>query len=137
MQQDTSGYTLAAVLRQRLGKESPMHVYGKAGVLRWTTETESTLDYPGTAKDSGTSPMAGIGLEYELSHNMSIKAGWDRYFDVGESDTMLQIDQYDYNVNTLETDVDVYSAGVNFSFIDAVTRMKGFHPKHASLRLAQ
>ncbi len=117
IQQETSGYTLAGVVRHRLGKSSPMHVYGKAGVFRWTTETESTQDYAGTAKDSGTSPMAGIGLEYEVNHNMSIKAGWDRYFEVGESDTLLEVDQYGYHhVNTLSTDVDVYSAGVNFSF---------------------
>lgn len=117
--QETTGYTLAGVVRHRLGKASPMHVYGKAGVFRWTSETQSNLDYPGTAKASGTSPMAGIGLEYEVNHNMSLKAGWDRYFDVGESGTLLEIDRHNgtHDINTLETDVDVYSAGINFSFL--------------------
>ena len=122
--QETSGYTVAGVMRHRLGKSSPMHVYGKAGVFRWTTETTSSQDYPGTTEASGTSPMAGVGIEYELSHNMSLKAGWDRYYSVGESDKVLNIGGFNsnnsnnvgYSINTLETDVDVYSAGVNFSF---------------------
>lgn len=123
VQQETSGYTVAGVMRHRLGKSSPMHVYGKAGLFRWTTEAEG---YAGSAEASGTSPMAGVGVEYELSHNISLKAGWDRYFEVGDDSTLLGVDPHSitknannsgtHHVNTLATDVDVYSAGVNFSF---------------------
>lgn len=121
VEQETSGYTVAGVMRHRIGKSSPMHVYGKAGLFRWTTEAEG---YAGSVEASGTSPMAGVGVEYELSHNMSLKAGWDRYFDVGEGDALLNShggannsnNSGFHSINTLETDVDVYSAGVNFSF---------------------
>ena len=64
--------------------------------------------------------MAGVGLEYELNHNMSVKAGWDRYYGVGDGEALLNIDQHNkgsYGIDTLETDVDVYSAGINFSFL--------------------
>lgn len=119
--QEASGYTVAGVMRHRLGKSSPMHVYGKAGVFNWTTETESNKSNPGTVETSGTSALAGVGLEYELNHNMSIKAGWDRYFDVGESSQIsdtggLNTNNVGHGIYTQETDVDVYSAGVNFSF---------------------
>lgn len=117
LNQDTSGYTLAGVMRHRMGKTSPLHVYGKAGVFHWTSEASSGGAYPGSAEASGTSPLAGVGVEYELSHNLSVKAGWDRYFGVGEDEDALTINNSNYEVNTLETDVDVYSAGINFSFL--------------------
>ncbi len=117
VKQETSGFTLAGVARHRLSKSSPVLIYGKAGVFRWTSEVESTIDYPGKTKASGVSPMAGVGVEYELNPNMSLKAGWDRYFEVGEGEHLLEIeDSDDYRINTLATDVDVYSAGLNFSF---------------------
>ena len=118
--QQTEGFTAAGVYRHRLGKTSPVLAYGKAGIIRWSSEANSTQDYPGTADDSGISPMLGVGVEYEMTHNISLKAGWDRYYDVGEGDAMLNIDQHNkgsYGIDTLETDVDVYSAGINFSFL--------------------
>ncbi|MGB0845363.1 MAG: outer membrane beta-barrel protein [Thiolinea sp.] len=114
--QETTGITVAGVLRHRVSQTSPLHVYGKAGAMRWTTETHSRIDYPGTAKDSGVSALVGAGLEYELNHNVSLKAGWDRYYDVGESAHLVEIHDHGHDINTLETDVDVYSAGVNVSF---------------------
>jgi OOP family OmpA-OmpF porin len=121
--QETKGVTVAAVGRYRLGKSSRMLAYGKAGVFAWNSEVTSESDNHriphGSTDDSGVDPMIGAGLEYELSHNVSIRAGWDRYYGVGSNDVLVDFhDGYETGeLNTLDTDVDVYSAGVNFSFL--------------------
>jgi hypothetical protein len=54
-----------------------------------------------------------------MNNNVSLRAGWERYYDVGEKSEILEYnaDGTAAKVNTLETDVDVISAGVNFSFL--------------------
>ncbi|PIE01141.1 MAG: hypothetical protein CSA79_01085 [Thiothrix nivea] len=123
--QETKGVTLAAVGRYRLGKSSRMLAYGKAGVFAWNSEVHSNSNNSriphGTVDDSGVDPMIGAGLEYELNHNISLRAGWDRYFNVGNNDVLVDFSKDHYGdtgeLNTLKTDVDVYSAGINFSFL--------------------
>jgi len=66
--------------------------------------------------EDGYSPVLGAGVQYDINNNFSLRAGWDRYYDVGESSEVLEYnaDGSAATVNTLETDVDVISAGVNF-----------------------
>lgn len=120
--QETSGITIAGIARHRLGKSSPLLAYGKAGVFVWESEVKSSGNSyipHGRTDDNGVDPIIGAGLEYEINHNVSLRAGWDRYYGVGDNNVLV-----DYNkghsgsgsLNTLDTDVDVYSAGVNFSF---------------------
>lgn len=125
--QETKTLTAAAVGRYRLGKSSRMLAYGKAGLHAWQTEAKvdpvADHDYripTGSTKDEGIDPLIGAGMEYELNHNISIRLGWDRYFGTGDSNVLVDFDDYDKEVgdlNTLDTDVDVYSAGINFSFL--------------------
>ena len=42
--QQTEGFTAAGVYRHRLGKHSPLLAYGKAGIIRWSSEAKSTQD---------------------------------------------------------------------------------------------
>ncbi|HPE60523.1 MAG: outer membrane beta-barrel protein [Thiothrix sp.] len=124
IKQDTTAVTLNGVARKRLGQSSPMSVYGKAGIYRWKSEAEMVeTDYNGNAterkrvSDSGVDPMVGAGIEYEMNHNITLRAGWDRYFNAGEKDQLLSYDNDgNRNLNTLNTDVDVLSAGVNYYF---------------------
>lgn len=123
--QETKGITVAAVARHRLGKSSRMLAYGKAGLFAWKSEVNSESDNylipHGSTDDSGVDPVIGAGLEYELGHNVSLRAGWDRYYNVGNNDVLVDFGDYNEHeigqLNTLETDVDVYSAGINFSFL--------------------
>lgn len=122
--QETTGITVAGIARHRLGKSSPLLAYGKAGAFAWKSEVNSVSDNPliphGRTDDTGISPMIGAGMEYELNHNISIRAGWDRYYGVGDNDVLVDFgnDHYETgDLNTLDTDVDVYSAGINFSFL--------------------
>lgn len=129
--QETSAITLSAIGRVPLGKNSRTAVYGKAGVARWKSELELEGHYGTQRSDksqhiraqkveaSGTSPVVGVGVEHDLSHNMALRVGWDRYFDVGEEKEVLGLekDRVSRNVaKTVKTDVDVISAGVNYSF---------------------
>lgn len=123
IKQKTTGITLSGVAKQRLSKSSPISAYGKAGVVRWSSETTVTSDNPTLhglkISEDGYSPILGAGVQYDMNNNVSVRAGWERYYDVGEKSEILE---YNANgsaakVNTLETDVDVISAGVNFSFL--------------------
>ncbi|MFM2319195.1 MAG: hypothetical protein RLZZ215_1816 [Pseudomonadota bacterium] len=123
IQQQTTGITVSGVAKQRLSKSSPVSAYGKAGVVRWSTETQVKSDNPAIhglkITEDGYSPILGAGLQYDMNNNVSLRAGWERYYDVGEKSEILEYnaDGTAAKVNTLETDVDVISAGVNFSFL--------------------
>ncbi|HPQ96127.1 MAG: outer membrane beta-barrel protein [Thiothrix sp.] len=125
IKQDTTAVTLNGVARKRLGQSSPMSVYGKAGVYRWKSKAKMVeTDYDGgnvvneqRVSKSGVDPMVGAGIEYEMNHNITLRAGWDRYFNAGEKDQLLGYDDSgNTKLNTLSTDVDVLSAGVNYYF---------------------
>lgn len=123
IKQQTTAITVSGVAKQRLSKSSPVSAYGKAGVVRWSTETTVASDNPALhglkVSEDGYSPMLGAGLQYDMNNNISLRAGWERYYDVGEKSEILEYDADGTaaKVNTLETDVDVISAGVNFSFL--------------------
>lgn len=134
--QETNAISLAAVGRVPLGKNSRASVYGKAGVARWKSETTVSGHF-GTAQNpdrngnhvnygsgtkvsaTGTSPVVGVGLEYDVSSNAALRVGWDRYYDVGEESEIVGIKEdviTRAQPKTLKTDVDVISAGMNYSF---------------------
>lgn len=123
IQQKTTGVTLTGIAKQRLSKSSPISAYGKAGVVRWSSETTVSSDNPALhglkVSEDGYSPVLGAGLQYDMNNNFSLRVGWERYYDVGEGSEILEYnaDGSAAKVNTLETDVDVISAGVNFSFL--------------------
>lgn len=146
--QETTAITLSAIGKVPLGKNSRTSVYGKAGVARWKSKTEvsghfgtpQNPDYNGNhvdfggegglgktsttkAESSGTSPVVGIGIEHDLNHNVSLRAGWDRYFDVGKDSEVVGLKgdrltrlSNPGEVRTVKTDVDVVSVGANYSF---------------------
>lgn len=123
VKQKTTGITLSGIAKQRLSKASPISAYGKAGVVRWSSETSVTSDNTALhglkVSEDGYSPVLGAGLQYDMNNNLSLRAGWERYYDVGEGSEIIEYnaDGSAAKVNTLETDVDVISAGVNFSFL--------------------
>ncbi len=123
VQQKTDGFTLTGVVKQRISQTSPISVYGKAGVVRWSSEATVKSDNPAvnsaTVKQHGIDPTVGVGVEYDVNQNMSVRAGWDRYYNVGEKDTLLQFNDSTTaaEVNTLKTNVDVISAGIQYDFL--------------------
>lgn len=80
----SSGLYLSAVAKRPLSNN--MDLLLKAGILRWSTETE-TKSIVGNVStdDSGFDPMFGIGLVYQHSKKMSFVAEYT-FFDTGEGD---------------------------------------------------
>lgn len=75
----------------------PINVFAKAGMFNWN------VDYNGALPaESGTDAKSGLGIEYNLLLNMDLRLEWEHYTGVGG--------------NTLDTNINVISAGVNVVF---------------------
>ena len=95
------GVTLAAVARAPIGEK--FSIYGKAGAFAWNMDRDATGGLP-AASDDGVSPLAGIGLGYSFTDRFEGRLEYDRFFDVGETDT------------TGQTDIDALMVGGAFKF---------------------
>lgn len=86
--------------------------YGKLGLARHDVDAKVTVSsnaigiLTGTVSDSetGTEPMFGLGLEYELTPQIAGRLEWEQYQDVGDDDT------------TGQSDVDWLGVSVLYSF---------------------
>ena len=80
--------------------------YGKAGIFRW--KVDGSLAVTGIAttsvEETGTDFTYGVGLRYNFTRNLGARLEWQRYNNVGESDT------------TGQADVDLLSIGLIFRF---------------------
>jgi len=74
-------------------------IFGKAGFFRG--ERERTSNNPGepTGTNEQTDFTFGVGARFDITHNIGLRAEWQRYIDLGEI-----------------TDVDLISIGVQFRF---------------------
>lgn len=119
--QSTHGFGLALVGRYQPAPNLPLSLKAKVGIFHWISEADGTFspivngfDSATSRKDSGTSPMLSLGVEYSVSPSWDIYGEWDRYFGVGESDTFLT--EATSTWRTLKTDVDFLSIGVKYNF---------------------
>ena len=71
--------------------------YGKLGMCR--AESEGTSNVGVSADDSETGFTFGIGLRYDFTRNLGVRAEWQRYSEVGD-----------------DTDADLLSIGVIWRF---------------------
>jgi len=83
--------------------------YGKVGFFRWDLDVSATAVVPGfavstSASDDGTDMTFGVGLKYEFTRNVAARLEWQRYNDIGGSNTGGK------------SDVDLFSLGVVFKF---------------------
>jgi hypothetical protein len=72
--------------------------FGKAGMARWN---QTYSDSTGSNKSKGTDVLVGAGANYDLGDNIGLRAEWERYKDIGDSNH--------------RSDKDLFSAGVTFS----------------------
>ena len=117
--QKTNGMGLSVV--GKIKATGYLAFYGKAGAFRWNSKAEanfspSVIGFGASTsrKDAGTDTLLGVGTEYALSKNWSLRLGWDRYFNVGEASNVLNEGLSTWR--TLDTDVDFYSLGINYRF---------------------
>jgi OOP family OmpA-OmpF porin len=76
-------------------------IYGKIGMYRGDTEADVT-GLP-SVSESNTDLTFGLGVRYDFTRNLSARAEWQKYTDVGGGDIG-------------ESDIDVISLGVLFRF---------------------
>jgi OOP family OmpA-OmpF porin len=76
-----------------------LSVYGKVGLFRGEIERSSNNPAVDTGTNSQTDITFGVGLRYDITRQIAVRAEWQRYTDVGEL-----------------TDIDVISIGALFKF---------------------
>ena len=104
------GYNLALVGIYPVTKE--LSVIGRVGVFRWTAKVSGTASSGGVtvsndakATKAGNNPNnIGIGVNYNLTKSIGLRAEWERFIDVGEKD------------KTDITNVDLLSLGLVYTF---------------------
>lgn len=108
--QSTKAWSLSAIGKAPITQNRRLKAYGKVGVARWDSKlTRNTTGFAGTTfKEKGTDPVVGLGLEYDVSNQWTVRGGWDRHFNVGKSNNMF--------TNTVEKDVDALTIGASFNF---------------------
>jgi OOP family OmpA-OmpF porin len=73
-----------------LGSTLPQNNFsftGRAGICHWDdnfggTHTIAMVETPEEPNSTGTGLLLGFGVNYDLGNNMSVRAEWERYFDV-------------------------------------------------------
>ena len=119
LKQTTKALSVSAVGKHRIG-HSKVSAFGKVGVSNWHSKMKydrtpnSATFYDREVSANGTDPLLGVGLEFDVSRNATIRVGWDRHYNIGE-----QGQPFDVNNNiikTVDTDVDVAYVGATFSF---------------------
>ena len=101
---DVSGINLAALGIYPVTDRFSLQA--KAGLFLWNLDVDvssSTLG-AGSISESGNSPMLGVGASYGFTERIGVLVEYERFIDVGEQDV------------TGESDVDIFSASLVFSF---------------------
>ena len=80
-----------------------LSLYGKIGIYRGETDVTGTGLFSGSVSDSNTDLTFGVGIRYDFSRNLGLRAEWQRYSDFGGSDIG-------------EADVDALSVGLVWKF---------------------
>ncbi|MBK8451727.1 MAG: outer membrane beta-barrel protein [Thiofilum sp.] len=93
-----SGYTAAGVVT--LPMSDSLHLYGKGGMLWWTSEESHSNSHQAV---DGKSTFYGIGADYRLNGNLGVRAEWEHYSDVGSEQLS------DRNINLLSVGVSMSS----------------------------
>lgn len=82
--------------------------FAKAGLGFWRAKLSANGNFAGRRASAesarGWSPILGVGLQYHLTPQWTLRAEAERYFDIGKAD------------RTGRTEIDLYSVGVQYHF---------------------
>lgn len=79
--------------------------YGKAGAFRWDVDTRAAVGAAAAGGgDDGVDFTYGVGLKYDFTRNLAARLEFQRYNNVGETNT------------TGQSDVNLWTLGVMFKF---------------------
>jgi len=70
------------------------HVYGKAGIARWDLDASvnSTVGLSGSASETGTDLMYGIGVGFDVTPRITLRGEVERYSNVGDENVTGESD---------------------------------------------
>ena len=93
-----TGVTLHAVASYPVYEQ--IDLFAKAGAIFWDADLDVSVAGVDVLSDSddGTDFTFGLGAKYNFSNNVTVRAEWNRYMDVGDSD------------------IDLFSVGVLYNF---------------------
>ena len=63
----------------------PVSLYGRLGLYRADTELRDSLSGE-SADDTNTGVFWGLGLQFDISKNLGVRAEWQQYNDVGDGE---------------------------------------------------
>jgi OOP family OmpA-OmpF porin len=84
---EVTAWELVGLAKMPIGTN--FSVFGKLGFAMWEAE-QRNVPFFGTIKDDGTDLTFGIGLQYDVSRNLGVRAQWQRY-DVDADADLLSI----------------------------------------------
>lgn len=101
---EASGFTAALVGSLPVGQN--FGLMGKLGLFHWDLDANASSSVFGSGSDtaSGTDLTYGLGLKYDFSKTVGVRAEWERFKDVGDDNT------------TGQGDIDLLSVGLVFKF---------------------
>lgn len=117
--QKTTALTITAVGKLPLGVSHRWQAYGKTGIANWESKATYRNDsaYTGNTGSTkrGVSPVIGTGVEYTLSNRWTVRAGVERYFNVGERSQLLDW-AAPQTLRTVKVDLDAATLGLTYHF---------------------
>ncbi len=106
---DVNGHLLDTDFQLVVPETGPLKVIAKAGALLWrlnykVSATNGVLSASDSDHDTGYAFKTGVGMSYEVSDSLRIRADWDYLMNVGDEDDLG------------ETDISIFSIGPEFRF---------------------
>jgi OOP family OmpA-OmpF porin len=92
---EATAFDLSAVGMLPVG---PVSIYGRLGLYRATVDIEDTLF--GSSDNSNNGLLWGIGVQYDFTRNLAVRAEWQQYMDV-EDDVGTEFDIKVLNIGVL------------------------------------
>lgn len=89
------GFTLSAVGTYPI--QPNFLLLGRVGIFNWDLDvnlsaSSGVFTGTGSMSESGTDPLYGVGLQWNVNQNVSVRGEWTRYQDVGDQNTTGQSD---------------------------------------------
>jgi opacity protein-like surface antigen len=104
-----NGHFIDTTLQLGMPETGPFRIFTKAGLMYWRLNLEGAASngfQTASFSDSSTGVgfRTGLGMSFELSDQVRLRADWDFLVNVGDED------------ETGETDINVFSVGPEFRF---------------------
>lgn len=104
-----NGHFVDTTFQLGMPEAGPFKVFTKAGLLLWRLNYEAAasngfMTVSESDSDTGVAFRTGLGVSFDVSDSVRLRADWDYLVNVGDED------------ESFETDINVFSVGPEFRF---------------------